>query len=168
MASRSSSRPVHRADRYLGAAEDALYYGIALLLVTGAFVVLVSSLGRFPELRDRPASEVMLSLLDNLLLVFIFVELLFAVRATLASREIVAEPFLIVGIIASIKEIVVLSVEAAKMVDRGPEFARSIVEVGVLGGLVLLLAAAALLLRLKERAPEEGEGDEAAKGSRGP
>lgn len=55
----------------------------------------------------------MLELLDGLLLIFIFVELLYAVRTSLRSHEIVAEPFLIVGILACIKEIVVLSVEAA-------------------------------------------------------
>jgi hypothetical protein len=42
------------------------------------------------------------------------VELLFAVRSTVEKRELLAEPFLLVGIIASIKEIVVLSVESAK------------------------------------------------------
>jgi len=45
--------------------------------------------------------------------VFIIVELLSAVRVTVLKRELVAEPFLLVGIIASIKEIVVLSVKAA-------------------------------------------------------
>ena len=68
-----------------------------------------------------------------LLLVFIFVELLYAVRVCLRSRELVAEPFLIVGILAGIEAVVVLSVEAAKLLEKGPEFSRAIVEIGVLG-----------------------------------
>jgi hypothetical protein len=65
------------------------------------------------------------------------------VRACLRSHEIVAEPFLIGGILAGIKEIVVLAVEAATLLKSGPEFSRAIVEIGVLGGVVLVLARAA-------------------------
>ena len=79
-------------------------------------------------------------MLDRLLLVFIVVELLFAVRVILGKREVVAEPFLVVGIIASIKEIIVLSVKAADYVGKGDKFTDAIVEVAVLGGLVLVLA----------------------------
>ena len=87
------------------------------------------------------------------------VELLFAVRVILGRREVVAEPFLVVGIIASIKEIIVLSVEAADYVGQPQKFTHSIIEVGVLGVLVLVLAVAAIMLRAKEREPAEGQGD---------
>jgi hypothetical protein len=81
--------------------------------------------------------------------------LLYAVRSCLRSREIVAEPFLIVGILAGIKEIVVLSVEAATLLNRGPDFARAVVEIGVLGGVVLVLALAAFVLRERRRDTED-------------
>ena len=70
------------------------------------------------------SEQPILDLLDILLLVFIVVELLFAVRSTVEKRELLAEPFLLVGIIASIKEIVVLSVEAAKEVGNGARVRR--------------------------------------------
>ena len=65
------------------------------------------------------SSDPIVEVLDTLLLVFIVVELLSAVRTTLAERQLLAEPFLIVGIIASIKEIVVLSVKAAEEIGKG-------------------------------------------------
>jgi hypothetical protein len=99
----------------------------------------------------------MLEILDGLLLIFIFVELLYAVRVCLRSHEIVAEPFLIVGILAGIKEIVVLSVEAATLLEKGPEFSRAVVEIGVLGAVVLVLALAAFVLRARRG----GSGDAA-------
>ncbi len=81
----------------------------------------------------------MVDVLDALLLVFIFVELLYAVRTTLKERQIVAEPFLIAGILTAIKEIIVLSVKAANdYVTKGPEFARAVTEIGVLGLLVVV------------------------------
>ncbi len=67
-----------------------------------------------------------------------------------------AEPFLIAGILVCIKEIIVLSVKApADYISEGPEFARAMVEISVLGGLILVLSAAAVVLRRKEREPEE-------------
>ena len=113
--------------------------------------LLVAQFNTLLRLKEAPAKVVMLEVLDGLLLIFIFVELLYAVRSCLRSREIVAEPFLIVGILAGIKEIVVLSVEAAALLNRGPDFARAVVEIGVLGGVVLVLALAAFVLRERRR-----------------
>jgi uncharacterized membrane protein (DUF373 family) len=87
--------------------------------------------------------------------VFIVVELLSAVRTTVVRRELVAEPFLIVGIIVSIKEIVVLSVKAADDVGGGERFRDQMWEIGVLGVVVVLLGVTAWLLRRKEREPDE-------------
>jgi uncharacterized membrane protein (DUF373 family) len=138
--------------------EDAIYVGIAAVLSVGAGALLVSAVRQLTGLGDGSTNEVVLEVLDTLLLVFIVVELLFAVRTILGKREVVAEPFLIVGIIASIKEIIVLSVEAAGYVGNEDKFTQAIIEVGVLGGLVLVLAASAILLRAKEREPQEGKG----------
>jgi uncharacterized membrane protein (DUF373 family) len=139
------------ADRVLSVVEDAVYWAIAVLLVAGSVGLLVAQVNTLLGLRHSPASTVMLEMLDGLLLIFIFVELLYAVRTSLRSHEIVAEPFLIVGILACIKEIVVQSVDAAKLLHDGPQFARAIVQTGVLGGLVLVLAVAAFILRERRR-----------------
>jgi len=143
--------------RLLEAAENVIYAGIAAFLVATALVCLAlagkTAAGLVSDFSEQP----ILDLLDVLLLVFIVVELLFAVRSTVEKRELLAEPFLLVGIIASIKEIVVLSVEAAKEVGNGAQFDDRIIEIAVLGGLVLLLGLTSFLLRRKEREPDEGE-----------
>ena len=139
------------ADRVLSFVEDAVYWSIAVVLAFGSVALLVAQFNTMLRLRNTPASTLMLEVLDGLLLLFIFVELLYAVRACLRSHEIVAEPFLIVGILAGIKEIVVLSVEAATLLEKGPEFSRAIVEIGVLGGVVLVLALSAFVLRVRRQ-----------------
>lgn len=149
-------------ERVLGIAEDAVYTVVAALLVGGAVVLLVGAAGQLGQL-GKGTDVAALALLDRLLLVFVLVELLYAVRMTLVRREIVAEPFLIVGIIASIKEIILLSVEVANVVE-GKETTGQVTAsveqfallIGLLGVLVLVLAAAALILRFKEHAPVEG------------
>jgi len=139
------------ADRALGFLEDVVYWAIAVVLVMGSIALLVGQFNTMLGLRSAPAKVVMLEVLDGLLLIFIFVELLYAVRSCLRSREIVAEPFLIVGILACIKEIVVLSVEAATLLKDGPQFSRAIVEVAVLAVAVLVLAVSAFVLRERRR-----------------
>ena len=157
------------ADRVFALAENVVYGGIALLLFVTALVVLVQAAGELLNIRETGVQATTIEVLDALLLVFIVVELLFAVRTTVIKRELVAEPFLLVGIIASIKEIVVLSVKAAEQVGKGATFRDQVMVIGVLGVLVLLLAISAWLLRLKEREPDEGDSpaDRGDRGDRG-
>lgn len=154
-----ASAIVRVARRGLTYGEDVIYVVVALLLTAAALVVLIDAASSFLDLRSEPVGTVALSLLDSLLLVFIFVELLAAVKLTLARREIIAEPFLLVGIVASIKEIVVLSVETADVISGEKQVTTTVsvlaLQIGVLGAVALALAVAAWLLRLKEREPEE-------------
>ena len=151
-------RRVSVFNRAMTLVEDVVYGGIALVLGLGATGLLVVAgrdlLGAWGE-KDTSG---LVHVLDTLLLVFIFVELLYAVRLTVRERQVLVEPFLLVAVLAAIKEIVVLSVEAADQVTEDPEaFTRSLQEIAVLGVLVVALAVAAFLLRRKEREPEERE-----------
>lgn len=146
-----------RAEAVLAVAEDIVYFGIAALLLAAAGVLLVVAGDEFLHVFDGLGSEPIIEMLDTLLLLFIVVELLSAVRITITKRELVAEPFLLVGIIASLKEIVVLSVKAAEDIgSSGSKFDDQLWQIGVLGVVVLLLGATAWLLRIKEREPQEG------------
>ena len=142
------------ADRGILRAEQLIYGIAAVALVAGAAALLVQAVVDFVGHLDDvvvAATE----LLGVLLLVFVFVELLGAVRVTIREQKLVAEPFLLVGIIASIKEIVLVA-GAERPEDEGHEaFVEAMVEVGVLAAVILILAIAALLLRRREREPAE-------------
>jgi uncharacterized membrane protein (DUF373 family) len=156
---------VSLGNRLLVIVEDVVYVSIAVLLAAGAGVLVVRSAIVLVNGTVAGDKSSLVDLLDTLLLVFIFVELLYAVRTTLKERQIVAEPFLIAGILASIKEVIVLSVTAAEdYIDQGPQFARAMVEIGILAGVVVLLAITAVLLRAKEEKPEENSNTTAADG----
>jgi uncharacterized membrane protein (DUF373 family) len=153
---RSPPEEPRGVDRLLGWAEDGVYLGIAALLVVSSAVLLVVAVDQALDVIGNLSSDPIVEVLDTLLLVFIVVELLSAVRTTLAERQLLAEPFLIVGIIASIKEIVVLSVKAAEAIGQGAAFSDQLWQIGVLAGVVVLLGTTAFLLRRKEREPNEG------------
>ena len=147
---------IERADNATRLFEDVLYIGVALLLAVGAGALLVLAASTLLSDLLTNTEEAVKSVLDLLLLVFILVELLGAVRETLKERKLLAEPFLIVGMIASIKEIVVVSISAKE--SRGATdgtFEDAMLEIGVLAGLLVALALAMFLSRLKEREPEE-------------
>jgi uncharacterized membrane protein (DUF373 family) len=133
--------------------ESAVYSLVAALLLACALLSLGSIAYHLVADFDSGVIDAVTTGLDGLLLVFILVELLGAVRATVAERTLVAEPFLIVGIIASIKEIVVTSLEAGDA--DGEEFDERMLELGVLAGVVLVLAVSSFLVRRKEREPAE-------------
>ena len=139
-------------------AEQIIYGIAALVLVGGALALLVDAMVGFVDSVGDDVVAASTELLSVLLLVFVFVELLGAVRVTMRERRLIAEPFLLVGIIASIKEIVVVA-GAERPEDEGwQEFGEAMIEVGVLALVILVLAISALLLRRREREPAEEAG----------
>ena len=158
MADEKHDPPTHvrLGNRALVLVEDLVYVSIAALLAAGSLVLVARAAIELVSGAQAKGGEALIDTLDAILLIFIFVELLYAVRITLKERQILAEPFLIAGILVCIKEIIVLSVKSpAEYIEKGPEFARAMVEVGMLGILILVLAAAAIVLRRKENEPQE-------------
>lgn len=142
------------AARVLNLVENVVYSLAGLLLVSAAIAVLGAVGYRLVRDLGGGIDDAITTALDGLLLVFILLELLAGVRATMVERKLVAEPFLIVGIIASIKEIVVLALEADANGSQ-QAFDNTMVEIGLLSGVVVLLAVASFLVRRKEREPSE-------------
>lgn len=133
--------------------ENTVYALVALLLLACALASVGAIAYHLVADLDDGVVPAVTEALDGLLLVFILVELFGAVRTTVAERTLVAEPFLVVGIIAAIKEIVVSSLKVSDA--QGDEFDERVTELGVLSGVVLLLAVSSFLVRRKEREPSE-------------
>ena len=104
-------------------------------------------------------------MLSVLLLVFVFVELLGAVRSTIRQRRLVAEPFLLVGIIAAIKEIVLIGGTERVVAADFSVFRNAMIEISVLAGVVLLLAISTLLLRNSSNRRDPAADEGAASGA---
>ena len=154
--SETTTEPIApHTDRFLGFAENVVYALAGALLVGAALAVLLAEGFHFVTDLTEGVKTSATTLLDGLLLVFILLELLAGVRATMIEKRLVAEPFLVVGIIASIKEIIVTALEAGSSEQAQRAFENAMIEVGVLGGLVVLLAIASFLVRRKEREPTE-------------
>jgi uncharacterized membrane protein (DUF373 family) len=133
----------------LGYGEFLIDTVVALALIVGGTILLGVVLYDFVrDLGQGPFSVVVLELLSGLLLVFIFTELITTIRVVIARQRMVVEPFLIVGIVAAVRRLIVISAEAENLLGTA-QFRDVVLEIAVLAGTVLLLGATVLLLRLR-------------------
>ncbi|HEY4912561.1 MAG TPA: phosphate-starvation-inducible PsiE family protein [Candidatus Dormibacteraeota bacterium] len=125
--------------------EDAMYSLVAILLAVAALLLVWSAVSSsITDLQHSSDSlTVVLSLLDRGLILFMVVELLHTVRITLHGHELTAEPFLIVGLIAAIRRVLLLTAES------GTEFRldRQGAELIILVSLILVMSVAILIWR---------------------
>ena len=146
----------HHFDYYLGKTEVVIYSILAVLLAVTALVTIATA-GRLLWIglgRWTVAAQT-LRVLNQLLIVLMLVEILHTVRISIRSHVLVTEPFLVVGLIASIRRILVITLEAATLTKDGSWttegasgiFHSSMIELGLLGLLVLVLVVSITLLR---------------------
>lgn len=130
-----------------GLVEDSLYVVVALALSIAGLILFGYSIYTFVnDVADTSMSSSILELLDNLLLVFIVTELIHTIRAIIDEKVLLAEPFLVVGIVAAIRRLIVVSAEVKNLVGT-PDFSDAMLEIGLLTGTGLLLTLAVFLLR---------------------
>jgi uncharacterized membrane protein (DUF373 family) len=140
---------------FLNHSERVVYYGAAFALLATVVVLFVSVVASLLAVFEESPLDTALAVLDRVLLIFIFVELLNTIGIFVQEHEIVAEPFLLIGLIAVVRRILLVTAEAERTV--GTEgFLNLIIELGVLTALVISLAAALYFTRRAER---EGRDD---------
>ena len=144
-----------RCNDYLGYAEVGIYAALAGLLFLAAVATVAGSARLlWNAVTHWNLGTNALRVLDDLLVVLMVVEILHTVRISIRSHILVTEPFLIVGLIASIRRILVITLEASSLTQQAkwsPEgeslFRASMIELGLLGLLVMVLVIAITLLR---------------------
>ena len=130
----------------LDAFERIAYVAIALALSIPIVMLVFSAAISMLEVSEVGVLETSLTVLDRVLLAFIFVELIDTVRVTVRERGIfIAEPFLLVGLIAVVRRILLLTAEIEQA--GAEEFQNMLIELGVMTGLVIVLTVALYFTR---------------------
>lgn len=129
--------------------EDVVYVGLGILLTAGALVLLVDGVVMFGRhLFAGTLPGTMIDLLDRVLLVVMIVELLYTVQVSFREHTLAPEPFLIVGLIAGTRRILVLTTEFAELAKTGgTAFRHAMLELALLTMMVLALVISLVLLR---------------------
>jgi len=95
--------------------EDVVYVGLGLLLAGVAMALLVTEITYFIQyIYAGVLSENIVMLLDRVLLIIIFVEVLYTVQVSFRQHVLQPGPFLVVGLIAVTRRILVLTAEWQK------------------------------------------------------
>ena len=143
--------------------EHVVYFAVGCLLAVGAALALggaVVSLWR--GLGDWVGSDATFVIIDRLLFVLLLTEILHTVRASIRTGGLTCGPFLIVGVIASIRRVLVITLQTSEATKAGNVTAdaealvrTSMLELSVLGGLILVLVVSLYLINRMPTASTE-------------
>jgi phosphate starvation-inducible membrane PsiE len=134
--------------------EDVVYVGLGVLLAAGALVLLGDATVSF--VRSLLAGALpthVVQVLDRVLLILMIAEILYTVQVSFREHTLVPEPFLIVGLIAAIRRVLILTAELGDLIKAGGERATvAMTELGLLTVMVLVLVASLVILRKRAAA----------------
>jgi uncharacterized membrane protein (DUF373 family) len=150
----------HRVGEMVDTFETIVYATAFLLLVAAAVLVVTGGVQAVVQAAaDKvPTLQGGVLVLDRVLMVLIIAEIAATLRAVLVYHQIVAEPFLFIGLIASVRRI--LAVTAAfEEPHSNQDINRLLYELGALGLLIIGIAAAIFMIRYSNRyvAPTDGD-----------
>lgn len=144
--------------RMLERAEDVIYTAAGVLLAFAALMILGHTLVAFiGHMAHGEVIKGIIELLEQLLLALMSVELLYTVLVSLRTHSLSAEPFLIVGLVAAVRRVLTISVEAAHFFTTDMEkFRMALYEIGLLAVTILILVVCIFILRRSHRGGEVG------------
>jgi uncharacterized membrane protein (DUF373 family) len=152
---------------YLSLVEMLIYTLLGTLLAIAAALGVAGAVSLVVEaMRNWTGTQAIFELIDRLLLVLMLLEILHTMRISIRSHTLVVEPFLIVGLIASIRRILVLGMQAEALTTRQswenggkPLFEASMIEFSVLALVIAVLVGAIFFLRKTSHLGEQPEGE---------
>jgi uncharacterized membrane protein (DUF373 family) len=138
--------------------EDLIYAVIAIFLIgSGALLLIGAGIGISKSFDVNNIHPLVVNLLDETLLVFVVVELLHTVRITLRDHALAAEPFLIVGLIAGVRRILILTASSDTL-HSGPDFVVYWVQLLLLIVLVVAMVVALFIWHRTPSGADHGKG----------
>src|SRR6266446_7220069 len=140
--------------------EDVVYAGLGTLLAAIALVLLMAVAIAFVRaLLSDTLPDHAVELLDRILLILMIVELLYTVQVSFREHALVPEPFLIVGLIAAIRRVLVLTAEFARLLEKNEGvFQGATLELGLLTVMIVALVVSLVVLK---KHPAHGVADRA-------
>ena len=136
--------------------EDLVYIGLGLLLAGSALILLAGTGWSFVHsLIAEQFTANIIKLLDQILLILLVVELLYTVQVSFREHAVVPEPFLLVGLIAAIRRVLILTAEFGQPGTKTDALVQHfLLELGVLTFLIVALAVSLFVLRRRDTVSE--------------
>jgi uncharacterized membrane protein (DUF373 family) len=169
----SENRFQRLSSESLSLVEVVIYAALGVILSLAAIFALFSACqALWQGLAAGASTKTVVEVIDRLLVVLVLVEILHTVRISVRSHTLVTEPFLIVGLIATIRRMLVITLDAANLTnaanwaaDGQARLRASMFELGLEGVIVIVLVISIYILR---KSPPPFEEMEAMKSDGGP
>ena len=147
------NRPVeHAIPEILERAEHYIYVAAGFTLVLAGAGLLISAIIEMThEIYSHNYALAMIRLLDRVLLVLMVAEIIYTIGRITRTQMLEVEPFLIVGIIAAVRRMLIITAETVGQTSiDNPKFVGILVELGVLALIIFLIAVAMRILQAKK------------------
>ena len=161
---KSANTPFRLSHRVGGLVDgfETVAYGVAfLLLASAAVMVVIGGVGAVVQAATHKVSTLdgSVLILDRVLMILIIAEIAATLRTVLLHHEIAAEPFLFIGLIATVRRILMVTAQAEHP-RSNQELNRLLLELGALGLLVIGMAAAIFMIRYSARHATSASSDD--------
>lgn len=134
-----------KIERIITAGENFIYVVIVVFLFTSSALLIYDEARTLYHFAQKSFGIIqIIEIIAKTLLLLMIIEILTTVRISLKNHVLSAEPFLIVGLIASIRRILIISVETAYVYEHFNNF---MIEIGVLTILIFVFIISMVLLR---------------------
>ena len=164
MAERNDNALRRMTETWLERADVAVYVMIAELFLAAALAMGVYSVVTFFQHINDPFPLVIITAINDLLLVLIILEVLGTVRSYLVTGTTSLTPFIYIGIISATRRI--LAIGAASTLGQATSttaFNHQMIDLGANGGVVLALAIALFLFSRQSPIALKGEDEKETK-----
>ena len=141
--------------RAFGEVEHLAYLAAGLLIACAAALALFSTaISLVGAARSWGAAPDIVETIDRVLFALMLLEILHTVRVSIRDGALTPEPFLVVGLIASIRRVLVITLGSSQATHPGnwsaevqQQFNATLLELAVLGGLIIVMVVAIYMLR---------------------
>jgi uncharacterized membrane protein (DUF373 family) len=141
-------RALLRGEELVLAVLSALLFALAVVVLVRTVRDLAAPPG------SEPYAETITRALNGVLFVLIVMEVLRTIVARLQGGGFRLQPFLVIGIISAVRHILTVGAQLS-LADQNTPLVRTMVELGVNVGVVLVLAVSLVLIRRFAQLPEE-------------
>lgn len=132
-------------DKIIGIVENSILVIIVLFLIISSLLLIIDEIHSIITFTtNQPSVKIIIEIISKTLLLLMIIEILITVRISITEHILSCQPFIIIGLIAAVRRILIISVEIAYLHDM---FYNYIIEMGVLIALVLVFVISLSILR---------------------
>lgn len=132
-------------DKLIGIVENSILVIIVLFLIISSVLLIIDEIQSIIYFTtNQPSVKIIIEIISKTLLLLMIIEILITVRISISEHILSCQPFIIIGLIAAVRRILIISVEIAYLHDM---FYYYIIEMGVLIALVLVFVISLAILR---------------------